>query len=41
MKKLAELQAVFPVLKKLTAALSNQEKISLFLRDHVFRFKLT
>jgi hypothetical protein len=41
MKKLAQLQAVFPVLKKMTASLSNQEKINFFMRDQIFRSKLT
>jgi hypothetical protein len=41
MKKLLELQPIFPVLKRMTPLLSNQEKVSLFLRDSNFRLRLT
>ena len=35
------MQILFPVLKKMSDTLTNQEKVSMFLRDHVFRMKLT
>jgi hypothetical protein len=36
-----ELQCLFPILKRMTPLLSNQDKINLFLRDNNFKAKLT
>lgn len=41
MKRMADLQPIFPILKKMNAHLTNQEKINLFLRDNNFRMRLT
>ncbi len=41
MKKMIELQTTFPLLKKMIATLTNQEKINMFLRDTTFRLRLT
>lgn len=41
MKRMADLQSIFPVLKKMNPHLTNQEKLNLFLRDNNFRMRLT
>lgn len=41
MKKMALLQSTFPLLKKMANNPTNQDKINMFLRDHIFKTKLT